>query len=134
MKFNNRKNRKQIGKRITALGLLGVMLFSSGFQSLAATEGNVEKFNYSKTAKVKSWDDRTYEINITAAAETVLETTPLDTYGMLVLDKSSSMFDIISDRTMYPAKTQFSELNTNYIYDYGNSNSDKFSYKLYMSF
>lgn len=101
MKFNNRKNRKQIGKRITALALLGVMAFSSSFQSLAKGE-TVENYDSSKTAKVIDWDERTYEIDIEAQAKGVQVSQQIDTtYGMLVLDRSSSMYTPYSEYYNY---------------------------------
>lgn len=54
---------------------------------------------YDKTAKVVSWDDRTYDINITAAStstSSVTTTTKAIADIMLVLDVSGSMSDPIS--------------------------------------
>ena len=49
---------------------------------------------HSKTATVKNWDDRTYNINITAASTSTSETTSTQKPVadiMLVLDVSGSM-------------------------------------------
>ena len=59
---------------------------------------------YSKTAKVDSWDDRTYNINIKAAStstSSVTTTTKAVADIMLVLDVSRSMNEQISSETVY---------------------------------
>lgn len=59
---------------------------------------------YDKTAKVVSWDDRTYDINITAAStstSSVTTTTKAIADIMLVLDVSGSMSDPISSEDVY---------------------------------
>ena len=59
---------------------------------------------YDKTAKVVSWDDRTYDINITAAStstSSVTTTTKAIADIMLVLDVSRSMSDPISSEDVY---------------------------------
>lgn len=59
---------------------------------------------YDKTAKVVSWDDRTYDINITAAStstSSVTTTTKAIADIMLVLDVSGSMSDPISSEEVY---------------------------------
>lgn len=59
---------------------------------------------YDKTAKVVSWDDRTYDINITAAStstSSVTTTTKAIVDIMLVLDVSGSMSDPISSEDVY---------------------------------
>ena len=59
---------------------------------------------YSKTAKVDSWDDRTYDINIKAAStstSSVTTTTKAIADIMLVLDVSGSMSDPISSEDVY---------------------------------
>lgn len=59
---------------------------------------------YSKTAKVDSWNDRTYDINIKAAStstSSVTTTTKAVADIMLVLDVSGSMDDEISSETVY---------------------------------
>ena len=59
---------------------------------------------YSKTAKVDSWNDRTYDINIKAAStstSSVTTTTKAIADIMLVLDVSGSMSDPISSEDVY---------------------------------
>ena len=59
---------------------------------------------YSKTAKVDSWNDRTYDINIKAAStstSSVTTTTKAVADIMLVLDVSGSMSDPISSEDVY---------------------------------
>lgn len=59
---------------------------------------------YSKTAKVDSWNDRTYDINIKAAStstSSVTTTTKAVADIMLVLDVSRSMSDPISSEDVY---------------------------------
>ena len=59
---------------------------------------------YSKTAKVDSWNDRTYNINIKAAStstSSVTTTTKAVADIMLVLDVSRSMNEQISSETVY---------------------------------
>lgn len=59
---------------------------------------------YDKTAKVVSWDDRTYDINITAAStstSSVTTTTKAIADIMLVLDVFGSMSDPISSEDVY---------------------------------
>lgn len=59
---------------------------------------------YDKTAKVVSWDDRTYDINITAAStstSSVTTTTKAIADIMLVLDVCGSMSDPISSEDVY---------------------------------
>lgn len=59
---------------------------------------------YDKTAKVVSWDDRTYDINITAAStstSSVTTTTKAIADIMLVLDVSGLMSDPISSEDVY---------------------------------
>lgn len=59
---------------------------------------------YSKTAKVDSWNDRTYDINIKAAStstSSVTTTTKAVADIMLVLDVSRSMKDIIGSEDVY---------------------------------
>ena len=59
---------------------------------------------YSKTAKVDSWNDRTYDINIKAAStstSSVTTTTKAVADIMLVLDVSGSMKDIIGSEDVY---------------------------------
>ena len=59
---------------------------------------------YDKTAKVVSWDDRTYDINITAAStstSSVTTTTKAIADIMLVLDVSGSMSDPIGSEDVY---------------------------------
>lgn len=59
---------------------------------------------YDKTAKVVSWDDRTYDINITAAStstSSVTTTTKAIADIMLVLDVSGPMSDPISSEDVY---------------------------------
>ena len=59
---------------------------------------------YDKTAKVVSWDDRTYDINITAAStstSSVTTTTKAIADIMLVLDVSGSMSDPIRSEDVY---------------------------------
>lgn len=59
---------------------------------------------YDKTAKVVSWDDRTYDINITAAStstSSVTTTTKAIADIMLVLDVPGSMSDPISSEDVY---------------------------------
>ena len=59
---------------------------------------------YSKTAKVDSWNDRTYDINIKAAStstSSVTTTTKAVADIMLVLDVAGSMSDPISSEDVY---------------------------------
>lgn len=80
---------------------------------------------YSKTAKVNSWDDRTYDINIKAAStstSSVTTTTKAIADIMLVLDVSGSMNDEISSETVYTyvadntssVRKELSKWNTSY--------------------
>ena len=70
------------------------------------TPEEIIKFSmeYSKTAKVDSWNDRTYDINIKAAStstSSVTTTTKAVADIMLVLDVSGSMSDPISSEDVY---------------------------------
>ena len=78
---------------------------------------------YSKTAKVDSWNDRTYDINIKAAStstSSVTTTTKAVADIMLVLDVSGSMSDPISSEDVYE-----------YVADNTASNYDSNNYKIY---
>ena len=76
----------------------------------------------SKTAKVKNWDDRTYDITITASSKNTsqsIETGKTVADIMLVLDVSGSMGEAISDEYIYVGKNtsdQRDALNTNGTY------------------
>ena len=81
---------------------------------------------YSKTAKVDSWNDRTYNINIKAAStstSSVTTTTKAIADIMLVLDVSGSMNDEISSETVYTyvadntssGRKELSKWNTYYV-------------------
>lgn len=81
---------------------------------------------YSKTAKVDSWDDRTYNINIKAAStstSSVKTTTKAIADIMLVLDVSGSMDEKISSETVYTyvadntssGRKELSKWNTYYV-------------------
>lgn len=75
-------------------------------------------FVYDKTAKLINWNDRTYEIDISAksiASETIkhLDTT----YGMFVFDVSSTMGNTSSEtQYTYNAGTNYSDLDKDYLY------------------
>ena len=65
--------------------------------------------DYNKTAKVKNWDDRTYEITIDAASKvssTTITTKKSVADIMLVLDVSGSMGDSINTSETYKLKTK----------------------------
>lgn len=87
---------------------------------------------YSKTAKVKNWDQRTYDINITAAStstSTITTTEKAVADIMLVLDVSGSMdekigstesYELVGDNTsavrkkLFKIKTYYVEVNGSY--------------------
>ena len=85
----------------------------------------------SKTAKVKNWDDRTYDITITASSKNTsqsIETGKTVADIMLVLDVSGSMGEAISDEYIYVGKNtsdQRDALNTNGTYYIKVNNSYK---------
>nr|WP_255639091.1 SpaA isopeptide-forming pilin-related protein [Blautia massiliensis (ex Durand et al. 2017)] len=94
---------------------------------------------YSKTAKVDSWDDRTYDINIKAAStstSSVTTTTKAIADIMLVLDVSGSMDDEISSETVYTyvadntssAREKLYKWNTYYVEVNGSHKTMKYSY------
>lgn len=80
--------------------------------------------DYNKTAKVKNWDDRTYEITIDAASKvssTTITTKKSVADIMLVLDVSGSMGESINTSETYKLKTKNTpsgrrELKTNKTY------------------
>ena len=92
--------------------------------------------NYDKTATVKDWDERTYDINITASSK-LTSTTTEEKGGvadiMMVLDKSGSMNYVLNEKStpsfVYAGTSQnaskFSsvkdKLDTTKIYYYGTS-------------
>lgn len=74
----------------------GNVIAENKIQNKTEEEKVKEEVEYSKTSKVSSWTDRTYDINITAASK-VSSTTTTTSAGtadvMLVLDRSGSMGD-----------------------------------------
>lgn len=91
--------------------------------------------DYNKTAKVLNWDDRTYQINITASSKVQNSTTVQEKKtgdAMLVLDLSGSMNRDISSGQYGNAdrvgsyKDTKARLDTTKIYHYGNKKSGNY--------
>ena len=61
-------NMKKTGKQIIAVIALLGMLWSSGFSVLAAPEPSSPNIEVTKTAALKDWESRTYQINLGAKA------------------------------------------------------------------
>ena len=89
--------------------------------------------DYNKTAKVLNWDDRTYQINITASSKVQNSTTVQEKKtgdAMLVFDLSGSMNGNMSGggtpkaQILGSYKDKKNELDTTKIYYYGNDSSN----------
>lgn len=88
--------------------------------------------DYNKTAKVLNWDDRTYQINITASSKVQNSTTVQEKKtgdAMLVFDLSGSMNGNMSGggtpkaQKLGSYKDKKNELDTTKVYYYGNATS-----------
>ena len=89
--------------------------------------------DYNKTAKVLNWDDRTYQINITASSKVQNSTTVQEKKtgdAMLVFDLSGSMNGNMSGggtpkaQKLGSYKDKKNELDTTKVYYYGNATSN----------
>lgn len=81
-------NMKKTGKQIIAVITLLGMLWSSGFSVLAAPEPSSPNIEVTKTAALKDWESRTYQINLGAkASSSAVGAADV----VLVIDRSGSM-------------------------------------------
>ena len=81
-------NMKKTGKQIIAVIALLGMLWSSGFSVLAAPEPSSPNIEVTKTAALKDWESRTYQINLGAkASSSAVGAADV----VLVIDRSGSM-------------------------------------------
>lgn len=109
----------------------------SYYQILNVTKEELinSSLTYNKTAKVLDWDERTYQINITASSKVQNSTTVQEKKtgdAMLVLDLSGSMNRDISSGEYEDAqkvgsyKETKARLDTTKIYHYGNKKSGNY--------
>lgn len=107
----------------------------SYYQILNVTKEELinSSLTYDKTAKVLNWDDRTYQINITASSKVQNSTTVQEKKtgdAMLVFDLSGSMNGNMSGggtpraQELGSYKNKKNELDTTKIYYYGNESSN----------
>ncbi|MGM9974045.1 MAG: VWA domain-containing protein [Clostridiaceae bacterium] len=128
---NNLKHKKVISIMLTLILTLGFVGFNNDrkIMNASATGGgggseetvSNDDMTISKTAKVNSWDNRTYDVTLTAAAkeETVIvDPNPSDI--ILILDRSGSMAEELVTVTYTPITGQPNTNKNYYILRNGN--------------